>query len=201
MPSTSISTSLDTGNSLLTLTQLKNYFGSTSTTFDNRFYDLINVVSYRFNLETDRKLKARNITEYHDGDDKNFVQLNEYPINSNSTSISIYIDRDRQYGTTSKISSTRIVIYSTQGKVFLRDRHFDNGEVSTKVVYNAGYSSIPFDLQYAAKEMIRLLWNREKNNRIGIRSESYDGGSISYEGDMPWSVQKVLEKYKRRNSY
>lgn len=193
--------SLDTVNNLISLSDLKLYLGISTgtTTYDARLTDIINAVSWRFNAETGRKLKARAITEYRDGDNSTFIFTNEYPINSNSTDIEIYIDTERSYSTSDKVSSDDIVIYSTMGKIVLDDDSFDEGAQSVKIVYNGGYSTIPYDLQYAAKEYARLIKHREDSNNIGVRSESVEGGSITYAEDIPWSVKMVLQKYKKKD--
>lgn len=191
---------LDTTNNLITLNELKDYLGTDtgSTSNDGRFNDLINKVSWEFNTITDRKLKERSHTEYRDGNGLDYIYTNEWPIVSVSTDIDIRIDADRDYTTGDKVDSTSIIIYSTEGKIHLEDQSFAAGEQSVKLVYTAGYSTIPHDLSYAAKEYCRLLWKREQSNRIGIKSESVEGGSITYEDGMPWSVRQILNLYKRR---
>ena len=192
-------TLLDTGNSLLTLAELKVYFGlstGASTTYDRSFKTLINDVSWQFNSYTNRHLKSREITEYRDGTGTDTIFTNEFPIVSASTSIDIRVDTDRGYSTGDKIGSTSIVIYSTEGKITIEDDTFDAGEQSVKIVYEGGYSTIPWDLRRAAREMCRVLWEREKNNSVGRRSESYEGASITYEPSMPWSVKDTLDKYR-----
>ncbi len=190
---------LDTGNNLITLADAKLYLGiSTGTTsYDERFNDLINSVSWCFNDETGRKLKSRSITEYRDGDGSTQMFTNEYPITSNTTDIDIRVDTDRDYDTGDKVDSTSIIIYSTPGRIVLDGETFETGAQSVKIVYTAGYTTIPYDLAYAAKEYLRVLWNKEKTNRIGIKSESVSGGSLSYEEGIPYTIRKTLNKYKK----
>jgi hypothetical protein len=194
-------TSIDTSNSLVTLYDVKKYLGgSTSSTANNyRLNSIIDEVSWRFNSETKRLLKSRSLTEYYDGDNSFVLLANQYPITSVSTSIDIRVDVDRSYSTSDKISSTAIVIYSTEGKIVLTDDVFEYGSKSVKVVYTGGYTTIPHDLAGAAKEMIRLKFNKETKNRVGVRSESVSGGSITYENDLPWSVKRVLDLYTRKD--
>ena len=194
-------TSIDTSNSLVTLYDVKKYLGeSTSSTANNyRINSIIDEVSWRFNSETKRLLKSRSLTEYYDGDNSFVLLANQYPITSVSTSIDIRVDVDRTYSTSDKIGSTSIVIYSTEGKIVLTDDVFEYGSKSVKVVYTGGYTTIPHDLSGAAKEMIRLKFNNETKNRVGVRSESVSGGSITCENDLPWSVKRVLDLYTRKD--
>lgn len=194
-------TSIDTSNNLITLSDVKKYLGvsTSSTEYDYRLNGIIDDVSWRFNSETKRLLKSRNLTEYYDGDNSFVLLTNQYPITSVSTSIDIRIDVDRSYSTSDKVSSTSIVIYSTEGKIVLTDDVFERGNKSVKVVYTAGYTTIPYDLAGATKEMVRLKFSNETKNRVGVRSESVSGGSITYEQDLPWSVKRVLDLYTRRD--
>jgi len=203
--------SLDTTNNLLTLPQVRSYMGTTgSTQMDARLTELINVVSHRFNGETGRLLKSRSHTTYRDGNGKSYMWLDQYPITSDSTDIDIRIDESWDFTTAEKVGSTDIRIYTDQGKVHIESETFDAGEQSVKIVYTAGYTvsstsagdtgSMPYDLKYAACEMIQAMYDREKKGGrgVGVRSESVEGASITYEGDMPYSVRQVLDRYRDR---
>lgn len=204
--------SIDTTNSLLTLTGVRQYLGTTGTTSPNgRLEELINVVSHRFNSETGRYLKSRSHTTYMDGNGKDHVYLDQFPVSTASTNIDVRIDTDWGFSTSDKVGSTDIRIYANEGRIFINNVAFSEGEQSVKIVYTAGYTvsstsadsttgTLPYDLGYAAKEMIQLLYAREQRGGagIGIRSESVEGGSITYEDGMPWSVRQVLNKYKDR---
>lgn len=203
-----MSTKLDTGNNLITLNELKSYLGDTKSTYHARYNNIINAVSHSFNRETNRKLKSRSLTEYYDGDGGTVLYTEQYPIVSTSTTIDIRVDAERDYTTGDKIGSTKIMIDAEEGRIRLDDDSFDCGEHSVKIVYTAGYTitttsgatgTIPYDLQYAALEYARLLFNREMRNRVGVRSEAGEGGSITYEQDMPWGVKNTLERYKNVN--
>jgi len=194
---------LDTSNALISLGDFKLYIGqsTSSTSYGARYEDIINAVSWRFNDYTKRKLKARSITEYRDGNGTQEIYTREWPINSNSTNISIYIDEDRAYSTSTKVSATSIVIYSTPGRIYLDDDTMTEAAKSVKLVYNGGYSTIPYDLAYACKEMCRLMWKREQTNLIGVKTQNVEGQSISFEEDLPWSVKRILNMYKRDDSF
>lgn len=195
-----MSTSCDTENSLLSLDDAKIWIGvSTSdTTYDPVVYDLINSVSLRFNLETGRKLKARSWTEYYDGDGGDDLYLNNWPLSS--TSVTVTIDANRAYTTDLTVAGTDLMLTTESARVRLDDDAFDEGTRSVKVVYSAGYStSDAHDLTMAAKEFLGLMWNRyTKKDMIGIRTDGHEGGSRTYENDLPWSVKKVLDLYRDR---
>lgn len=194
---------LDTVNNLISLAAFKLYIGQStgSTSYEERYIDIINEVSWRFNDYTGRLLKARATTEYYDGDGSDTLWTRNWPINSNSTSIDIRVDSERNYDTGDKIDSTSIIIWSTKGKIKLDGSAFDEGDQSVKISLNVGYSTIPHDLAYAAKEMCRVTWRREQTNQIGIKSESVEGGSVTFEPDLPRSIWRILESYKKRDDF
>lgn len=212
--------SILTNNSLLTLSAVKSYLGVTSTDYDERYEDLINVVSMEFNRFTGRKLKNRVYSstaettedyEYRDGNGTDGILLHQYPVTSSATDIDIYIDEDRSWSSTAdQVESTDIIAYKDRGKLKLDDDSFDSGTYNVRIKYAAGYTvtstsdgstegTLPADLGYAAKQMVRYLHNREKENLIGIRNISADGYSQGFETDMPWSVMKTLGNYRNRN--
>ncbi|MFA5376870.1 MAG: hypothetical protein WC455_14060 [Dehalococcoidia bacterium] len=192
--------SLDTGINLVTLAEAKSFIeGSTTgaTTYDSNYENIINAVSWRFNVEAGRHLKAQETTERYDGNGGRELYLNNYPINS--TGITCYIDSSYTFTTDYLIDSTDILIYASEGKIWRYDGTFPEGNLNIKIICNMGYSSssMPEDLKRAALETCSLFWNREdKKDRIGIRTESYEGGSRTYETDLPWSAKQILEYYR-----
>lgn len=191
--------SLDQTNNIISVDEFADYLGDDGSTNYGRYELIINAVSHLFNSYTNRKLKSRQLTEYYDGNGGTVLYVDSYPIVSVSTDIDIRVDTDRSYSTSDKITSTNIVIDSEEGRIRLENDSFDSGEHSVKIVYTAGYTTatMPWDLKYAAMEMCRFYQNREMSNRVGIRSEGGEGGSVTYETDMPWSVKQVLDLYRK----
>lgn len=194
-----MATGPDTSISLLTLADAAEYLGDTGTTGNwGKIADLINYVSARMNAECGRALKSDTHTEYYDGNGEDWLLLNHWPLAS--TSITITIDDSRAYTTTYQVTGTDIMLDTEMGRVRLDGDEFDEGEKNVKVAYTAGYSTASeFALVGAAKEYLQLMWNRAtKRDTVGLRTESFEGGSKTYEGDLPWSVRKVLDMYRDR---
>lgn len=196
-----MSTGTDTDNALISLAEAKVWLDSTgSTQYDGLINDLISEAAGVFNAETGRKLKARSHTEYYDGDGTSVLWLNHYPLSS--TSVTITIDDSRAYTTDYQVTSTDIILSTDLGRVRLDGDSFDQGTANVKVVYSAGYStSEAFQLVRATKDYLSWLWARQKKQvPVGVRSEGYEGGSRTFETDMPWSVKRVLEMYRDRRT-
>ena len=199
-----MSTATDTDNALLSIEDAQLYLGNStaSSSSNDRVRDLINVVSWRFNAETGRLLKARTYTEIYDGNGKSDLYLNNYPIGS--TTITITINDSRVFTSTAdQITSTDVMLSTDSGRVRLDGEYFDAGEKNVQIAYTAGYSTAnAYDLIYAAKEYLQTLWDRETaRESISARTEAYEGVSRTMEPDFPWSVKKVLDMYREGRAY
>jgi hypothetical protein len=75
---------------------------------------------------------------------------------------------------------------------------FTRGFQNVQLVYEAGYASIPLDLQQAAIEGFAYIYRRRTH--IGEDSNSLNGQmAVSFSREMlPASVQMTLEQYTRR---
>jgi hypothetical protein len=200
-----MATAIDTENSLISSGDAVEYIGSTGSTGDwTRIYDLVNVVASRMNAEAGRKLKARSYCEYYDGNGGDDLLLRNYPLTS--TSVTIYIDPTRTWTDTDyQVASTCIILDTESGAIELEGYSFSEGDRNVQVQYTAGYTtgstSVPGEwaLIGASKEYLQLLWNRAtKRDNVGLRTESFEGGSKTYENDLPWSVKQVLMMYRDR---
>jgi hypothetical protein len=192
--------SLDTGINIVSLAELKSFIEgntSSSTEFDSRYEELINVASVMINNYTGRHIKASTFTSDYDGPDSEELYLKNYPISS--TALTVCIDENRAFTTDLNVTSTGIIIYYDEGRIVLDNDWFDEGKANVRVAYTGGYSSssMPYDLKRAACELATFFWGREsKRDRIGIRNESLEGQSRTFETDMPWSVKKILDNYR-----
>jgi len=191
---------IDSVNALISLEEAKQFINKdlNDQTEDNKILQYINSASWYCNSFTHRKLKARDLTEYYSGDGSNTLMVNNYPINSIA---SIYDDLDRAYGADTLIDSGDYVIMPTtlafkvvyDGGVFMR------GIRNIKITYNAGYSTIPWDLREACLELVGFYWMNTEEKRFGILSINLGDGSVRIDTtQVPKSVMQILEYYKRK---
>jgi hypothetical protein len=193
----------DTSMSLLTLAEVKQFIeGSTTgtSTYDAQYNSLIDAVSQFANTYTGRQLKYNTFTSDYDGNGTTEIYVKVWPFNT--TSVDVFINSVRSFSTgttTYKVPSTDILLYTDVGKIILDGYYFEEGRQNVRIIYTGGYSTstIPYELRRACLELCQFYWNREmKKDRIGIRNESAEGGSRTYETDMPWSVKKILDNYR-----
>lgn len=197
-----MATGPDTGIAFLSLAEAKEIIeGSTATTtYSSPISDLVNAAAMRFNAECGRTLKNSSHTEYYDGNGTNSLYLENYPLTS--TSITITIDENRAFtDTDDQITSTDVILSTESARVRLDGDTFNLGTANVKVAYSAGYTTTAdHDLVQATREFVQFLWDRRtgRQTESGVDNESFEGESISYEQDLPWSVKQVLLMYRDR---
>jgi len=184
----------DTTNSLITIHDLKPFIGvaESDDDYDDLLYQAIDAASWYLNSETHRKLKARALTEYYDGRGTDKLILDQRPIN---TITSIYSDPDRSFGTATLVDSDDYQIYGDEGYIIFTDTAVDVGHRVLKVTYNAGFSTIPYDLKQACIEIAAKTYHMYRNNRVGMKSVTSDAGTQSYDQEDSPFVKKIIQKY------
>jgi len=192
---------IDTTNNLVDIDTAKAFVGAKSDNADQEYIlkSYINSASAFCNDYTHRKLKARNLTEYYNGDGSNVILLDQYPINSLT---SVHDDLNRSYGSDTLIDSSDLVTMPNDipYKIIYDGGYFLAGIKNIKVVYNAGYATtIPYDLQQACLEVIAYFFKNSEESRFGITSRTVGDGSITVETmQIPKSALQILDTYKKR---
>lgn len=185
----------DTVNALCSLANAKMYIGmkDDSTEFDTRIESYIDAASWYLNDATKRKLLARSLTEYYDGRGSDVLVTKERPINSVTT---LHSDANRSFGSTTLIAATDYQVYGDEGYIVVTGSAFDVGERVLKLVYNAGFTTVPYDLEQAALELTAYWYEYYKSHRVGIKTQSVGDKQTTY-ADMPPFVTAVIRKYTR----
>lgn len=134
-------------------------------------------------------LEAEAITEYHDGDGTDIVLLRNFPVNSIT---SVHDDVNRDYAAASLIAATEYMIESS-GRLILENGVFNVGRQNVKVVYNAGYSVVPYDLKVAVCN-IAFSNYLEANGSINM----VEGEEVVYRpAKLRAEATRLLEPFKK----
>lgn len=206
-----MSTSLDS-NALVSWATVASYLEeSTSSSRQTYIEGLVNAASAMANQVTGRLLKARTYTSYLDSPKGGRLILPQYPVHAITT---LNDDVNRAWSSTdTAFSSTEYQLDRESGILDLLDSAFSGVRKALKIVYNAGFgttttgstvdnsTTVPMDIQVAVLETTKFLWNRFASRGIGIRSQSADGMNIGLEITMPVNAMKILEGYRRRESF
>ena len=191
--------SVDTVNSLTTLAEVKAWvqIETLTTTWDTILEKFIDSVSWQFNSFTKRRLKARDLTEYYEGDGSCKFMSPEYPVNSIT---SLHIDSERSYGDDTLIDSDTYT-FNKEGFITLDSSTFSDSPQAIKLVYNVGYTVIPHDLVVAVLDQIKWLLKRHRGNQEGISTETTINGSITITeaGEILKTAHDVLLRYRRKD--
>lgn len=179
---------------LITLAQVKEMRGIGTTTDDTLLTNIITRVDKAVKEICKRDFEATTYTEKRNGNGLSILFTNQYPINS-ITSLT-QIDKDSVV--TYTWASTDYIYESGQGLIQLRNGTFPQGLQNIKVVYNAGFSTIPVDLQQACIEYAGWIFENRAKERVGIISRMMsDGSTLRYTQYLPIEVSLVLDRYKK----
>ncbi len=188
--------SIDTVNALTDLAAVKVWCSveSDDDTFDDILESLIDSVSIQFNKLTNRDLKARAITAQYTGDGTDDILLPQYPVN---TITSIFVDSEKSFGAETEVSDYDFETDS--GLVILDESSFSKVFKANKFVYNGGFSTIPSDMVVAAKDQIKWLFRRWRDNTEGLTGISMEGGNIQMTeaGEILKTAFVVIKRYIR----
>lgn len=160
----------------------------------SRYEKLINAASAVANRYTRRKLKARDYTVILDGTGREELLLPEYPVNSVTN---LFIDSSRGFGSETEV--TDYLVYEDEA-IIVYESLFPSLRKSVKVIYNAGYETVPEDLQIAAVEIIAWMASRMNDSGVGVgirQIQTPGGGSTEYEMTIPLAAQRKLDFFIR----
>lgn len=182
---------------LVSLAKLKNYLKITDTTNDTLLSSLVDQASVFIESYTGRKLEAQDYNVRMDGHGENEFLFPQYPINT-LTSF--------QYNT-GNIGIPVWENYSTDGYfldsetgIFSLTFGIHKGIKNIKVVCNAGYDTIPEDLQRACMQIATYYYSQAGKTTSQVKRERVDGAEIEYDtsiGGIEQDSYVILNKYKK----
>lgn len=169
---------------------------------NNLLVSLINRASARMESYCGRNFKAREYTEYQDGDGSPMVFTDHYPITSVSA---LWDDTEREFTDSSNdlLASADYMIYSDEGSIRLYNDEttFNKGYQNIKITYSGGYEADSpelEDLGQACLDWVLTLYRRMKDRTHGYMTKSASGASVLIDlKAIPESVKMVLDAYRK----
>ncbi|NOY60303.1 MAG: hypothetical protein GXO75_15445 [Calditrichaeota bacterium] len=135
---------------IVTKTEIKDWLGiaSTDTSKDSFVETLRDAVTKIVETYIQKPVITRQFTEYHDGEGKSTLLLDQYPVyltrdsNNDPSNMSIYDDTDRGFSSSYLISPEDYTVDEDTGlvKLYGSDTFFADGKNNVKAVYWAGLS-------------------------------------------------------------
>ncbi len=182
---------------LTTLVNVKQWLGVTGTADDSLLARLISASSDYITMWLGRDITLQAYISYRDGSDGRVMILRNYPV----VSVSLL-----------SVDGVPIpaAVYSAPGALpspgFLFDQYsvslvggvysFTRGIANVYAAYQAGFATVPTEIEQAAIELISLRY--KERDRIGQISKSIGGEVVSYsQKDISDSIETTLSNYKR----
>jgi uncharacterized phiE125 gp8 family phage protein len=184
-------------NALTTLAQAKSYLKIPSgVTSDDALVELfINAASADLERDCDRLFKAQTITEYQDGKGHNAILLREWPLNS-ITEVRVDAGSDFTDADT-LLDADEYRIHDEENALIRVNALWPKGYRNIKIIYNAGFATIPADLEHAVLWIVTWYYKIRNAEDIGRSTKSKEGETVSYSQEMPKHILNIVDKYKR----
>lgn len=184
---------------LCSLAALKAYLQITGAAQDSILQSLKDSVEALVKTYCGRDFLVASYTEYYDGDDGSVLRVSQRPITAIT---SIHSDPARAYAAGSLIPSTDYLtddaLEWNAGLITLKDYRFLKGKKSTKVVYSAGYATIPADLSHAVKLIAAKEFKVQDKRLAGTLSQQVGDMTMSLEIEaFPKNALEILNRYRR----
>lgn len=175
---------------LASLQDLKDFLKMSETTDDDKLFELLKAADAEFKRRTRLAFETATYTEYYDGNGQRSLLLKEYPVVSITT---VHDDVDRAYGASTLIDASDIVVREAVGELIYDGGTFGMGIKNVKVVYVAGYTSIPADVRQA------VVWIATANYiESAAQIEVIEGTELLYKPDiLRRNATKVINIYMR----
>ena len=180
---------------IATLSELKTYLWITDSSQDTLLNIFLSWADQFIKTYTWRDIEATSYTEYEDWDAQNEILLSNYPVNTltsisrNTWSLDIPI--------WTLVETSIYKLSSKIWKVFFSCpiyRWFQN----YKIIYNAWYTTIPWDLKLACLKLASTSYN----TRVAdwIKSESVNQDRLDYDvSEIPNDILVILNAYRDIN--
>lgn len=177
---------------LFDLDEYKQYANIVSTDKDERLEALVLSISTLVRSYCARSFTdyyATDKTEYYNGGSTNY-STEEFPIVS-VTSVTYSSDYGQSYTTLTLY--TDYVIDKSKDSIVIFDGDLVDSPNAYKIIYKAGYSSIPADLKLALFDLMDYYLKKEATPRKS-------SGSVSIEyitnSDFPPHIKRILDLYR-----
>lgn len=182
---------------LTTLSNVKSQLGfkDSDTQFDAKLTRFMNAASDTIESLCAREFTSQSRTELAHGNRSNTLIPLQYPITAVTE---IRISSERDWGNSlTLVPATEYGISNDGLSITFYNQVMSAGFDNVRIIYTAGYSTIPADLEMA------VLWATEfyylNNNRgdMGRTNISKQGESVSILEDMPKMIRSIIQMYKR----
>lgn len=186
---------------LTTVAVAKSHLGimPADTSQDDTLTRMINAASQKIEQYCDRKFKKRQYTDFYDGRGNDRLLLRNWPCDKPTE---LWDDAGNEFtSSTNLIDAADYTVEQSSdggvGVILVNGIRFSRGNQNVKVVYQAGYASVPYDIEEACLFMVEYLYTMKQDRRVGVSSKGKNGESTQFRDDMPTFILDILDRYKR----
>ncbi len=185
---------------LTTVAKVKIYLSISVSTYDDFFEDLIDSLTDYIEKECGgRRFKdeGSDLTEIYDGDfdriGKNKIFLRNYPVNA-FTDVS-HRSGDFDNPTWNVFDAGTEYVREDENGILHFLGSLNPGRQNIRVRYQAGFTSIPNDLDLLCQKIVAREFKRRRSQ--GSKNENLGGATISWNEDLPDDAVRMINSYKR----
>lgn len=178
--------------SLVTLDEFKQALGETSDTDDARLQDVLDRGTAYIERYCRRTFaSATYTTELYDGTGTDTLILRHFPIVSGTTPTVLENGSALTVGT-NPVNGVDVLVYHEEGELIRPyGVPFYNFRRWYSVTYQAGYATIPLEIQQACIDLGMII--AQEKDRKGMQSKTVGQQSVSYIRALPKHSQEALE--------
>lgn len=169
------------------------------TSQDDILIRFINSASAKIESYTDRKFKKRQYVDFYDGRNNDRILLRNWPADKPTE---LWDDVGNKFD--NEINLIDPQDYDIEqssdggiGVILVNGVKFSRGNQNVKVVYEAGYSSVPYDIEDACLFTVEFLYTAKQDRRIGVSSKGKNGETVQFRDDLPQYILDILDRYRR----
>lgn len=184
-------------NAMTTLAMAKSYLklpAAADANNDPIVELFINSSSEYIERECDRIFKQATYNEIRSGRKQNIILLKQWPV---TTISAVYVDSSGQFGAGTALDATDYQIGDDGNSLILMSGVFPNGYNNVKITYQAGYATIPSDLEHACLWGVSFYRNLRDGQDIGRPQKSKGDENTQISQAMPQDVRDCIARYKR----
>jgi len=159
-----------------------------------RVENLINSTSESIEQFLKRRLNSDTYTERQDGRNSGRLLTRQWPITAIT---SIHIDAEGLFASDTLVDAADYTIEDDETMVEIINRLFPFGRRNIKIVYTAGFATIPSDLAYACDMYCEWLERFNSRQDIGRTNKSKGDESVAMSQRVPPVIQQMIMPYTR----
>ena len=178
---------------ILTLADIKTHLSVPNASEDVILQSIVDASDSYVASYCDRIFDEATYTEYLDGPGKTKITLEQYPVTAITE---INYDPSGVFGADTVLDSTEYT-FTSGGEVIFRYTA-PKGHKALKVIYTAGYTTIPTDLNRAGVLLAEFWYRHRARGEIGVSSKTKQQEIVNYsKAGIPPEVEVLLNRYRR----